>query len=171
MSKTKLPIIDPEKIHFLNIQLNKGSIDSSDSFIAKPLKPTRINFTFRHIFHFQFNEKRCLVRLQIHFFGLDNGGKPVGLSATYHLDFLLLLENMEHYLAGKEPDIRVSKILGATLLGLCISTARGIILERTFGTPFQGTILPVVDPMKLLTPSENHEVLWDAAESDKMVPS
>lgn len=40
--------------------------------------------------------------------------------------------------------------MGATLLGIAFSTARGIIFERTRGTFFDGVILPVVDPFKVL---------------------
>ncbi|MBK6947694.1 MAG: hypothetical protein IPH16_06115 [Haliscomenobacter sp.] len=72
------------------------------------------------------------------------------MTASYHLDFVLEVENLEVFLSREDAEIQVLDILAATLLGLCISTARGILYERTQGTPFEGIILPVVDPMKVL---------------------
>lgn len=46
--------------------------------------------------------------------------------------------------------MQIDAALGATLLGTAYSTARGIIFERTRGTYFDGVILPVIDPFKVL---------------------
>lgn len=46
----------------------------------------------------------------------------------------------------------MDSILGTTLMGIVYSTARGIILERTQGTFFNGVILPVINPNKLIKP-------------------
>jgi hypothetical protein len=40
--------------------------------------------------------------------------------------------------------------LAATVLGIAYSTARGIVVERTQGTFFNGAILPVINPSSLL---------------------
>jgi len=42
--------------------------------------------------------------------------------------------------------------LVATVMGILYSTARGIILERTRGTFFDGVILPVISPKDLVGP-------------------
>ena len=47
--------------------------------------------------------------------------------------------------------MRLDAAMGAAvLLGIAFSAARGIIFERTLGTFFDGVILPVVDPFKVL---------------------
>ncbi|MBK8878874.1 MAG: hypothetical protein IPN74_10090 [Haliscomenobacter sp.] len=144
------PLVVPEKIHLLSIRLLKGSLGASDAFLGNPRKPAHISFTISHNFRFHFGEKRCLLGVGFYFEGLDQEKKPLGLTASYHLDFVLEVENLEVFLSREDAEIQVLDILAATLLGLCISTARGILYERTQGTPFEGIILPVVDPMKVL---------------------
>jgi len=42
--------------------------------------------------------------------------------------------------------------MGATLAAIALSSVRGIILTRTQGTPFDGFILPIIDPKQLILP-------------------
>ena len=57
-------------------------------------------------------------------------------------DFISYEENKEDYTIDSQ--------LGATIAGISYSTARGIVLERTNGTYFNGVILPVLNPRELL---------------------
>jgi len=43
-------------------------------------------------------------------------------------------------------------LMGATLAAIALSSVRGIILTRTQGTPFDGFILPIIDPKQLILP-------------------
>lgn len=151
MSNEIKPVIDPEQIHLLKVNLIKGTLESEEDFLASPKPVEGLEIKIAHQFRFDFEDKRILIRLIINIEGLYSDKKPLGISANYTLDFFFTVDNLNDFITNQSKNHKtVADILGAALLSISISTARGILLERTHGTFFDGFVLPIVDPMKLI---------------------
>lgn len=89
-------------------------------------------------------------RLFFQFQAQNEEGTNLGLNLDYGIEFHFQVENVHDFLKEDEDSIQMDATLGATLMGMAYSTARGIIFERTRGTFFDGVIIPVVDPYQAL---------------------
>ncbi|SFA59868.1 hypothetical protein SAMN04488511_12412 [Pedobacter suwonensis] len=136
----------PDKIHLTkvtitNAQVN-GPTNSQETWedVAMTLKSSTA-----------FNETTgCRIILIIDL-NKDHADPTQQIRANFTIEFLMEIENLEEFkIAQVEDEIKLDSRLGATLMGIVYSTARGIILTRTAGTVLQGIILPVLDPATLL---------------------
>jgi hypothetical protein len=150
MTKVKA-IINPEEIQLFSINVFRTNLEVTDAFLETPKKVKAFDFGIAHDFAFNPEDGRCRFRLHFNLDARNKSGNKMGLKAEYGIEFHYKVENFTHFLhENEEGDLQISVLLGSTLLSISLSTARGIILERTQGTFFDGIILPVVDPMKLL---------------------
>ena len=92
-------------------------------------------------------------RIRVDMVGMDESSKELGLTGYYDMYFHFAVDNMEEHVSGNDQERQVNAQLGATIMGIAYSTMRGVVLERTAGTFFQGTILPVLDPRAFLNAS------------------
>jgi hypothetical protein len=137
----KTPQIIAEEIHLLKIDVVQNRIDAS-SFkkVAKPtlgighklmhnLKDERVKFEL--VFSFKDSKENELLFVQI--------------------DFHFHIEKMNQFYQLKEENKPIfSALMIATLLGISLSTARGIIFEKLESNGISNVIIPVVSPQKLL---------------------
>lgn len=146
-----VPVIVPEKIHLVSVNIIKAQLETTDDFLEKPVRANLHNFGMSHSIANNIEEKRSRFRL---FFSLQakaESGEALGLKTEYGIEFHFFIENFDDFIRTSEstsPQMDIN--LGATLLGIAYSSARGIIFERTRGTFFNGVILPVIDPFKAL---------------------
>ena len=151
MSKQQSKLI-PEKIHLTNVHIFKASLETSKGFLDSPVKVQSFSVDVGHEIAHNFDDGKSRIRLFITVDGLDTGkGHPIGLKVDYGIEFHFHIENFQDFIHSTESEgTKIALELGATLLGLAFSTSRGIVLERTQGTYFEGVILPVIDPIKML---------------------
>lgn len=150
MSKKK-PRIIPEKIHLVSTQIFKANLETADSFLEAPQKLSRFNFGIAK--EMAFDLERTMARFRLYFTleAQDDNDEPLGVKVEYGIEFHFKVENLSDFTREDgEGALQLDAAMGATLLGIAFSTARGIIFERTRGTFFDGVILPVVDPFKVL---------------------
>jgi len=157
MSKTattpKRPIPDPTKIHILGVSLVQGALDASDAYLQAPGRPELVKVQQHQVSRFNDAQKLFLVRLTIELEGQDKKAQPIGLSSSYVLDFQVRVDDLDDFKQGlQNGNPVIDGQLVATVMGILYSTARGIILERTRGTFFDGVILPVISPKDLVGP-------------------
>lgn len=153
--ETVTPSIQPDKILLTGIILLKCTINSTDEYLENAAKPARIVMELGTSPLFNLDDRKCRFRLHIKLAGQDNTDAILGINAEFLLDFIFEIENMNDFIVHHKEDILVHPLLGSTLLGICFSTARGIVLERTKGTPLAGFILPVINPSKVLFASSD----------------
>lgn len=146
----QLPPIHTDKLHLIEIALLKSAVDSTESYLENPVKPEKIVLALRTESRFDFSDNKCRFRLHVNLDGQDAGGVSLGLGADFLIDYIYIVDNLSDFILHHDGDNQVEAILGATLLGISFSTARGIVMERTKGTPFAGFILPVINPMQML---------------------
>lgn len=138
--------IDPSKISIICINIYKSSISTTETYLNNPVAMSSTKVGFAQETGFNFEEKKIRIRLNIALDGVDNKSNTIGLSGEFGFEFQLLVSNLEEFLEKEEEKTKVNGELGATLMGIIYSTARGIILERTQNTYLRGIILPVIDP-------------------------
>lgn len=149
-------MIQPEKIHILSINIIKAHLETSEEYLENPEKvsPEAFEFGFGRDIAHNFDAGRSRYRLYFHLNGKNKAGEDMGLTVDYGIEIHFLVENFETFVKKSEGRVQLDADLGATLLGMAFSTARGIIFERTRGTFFEGIILPVIDPYKALIQKE-----------------
>ncbi|UII19275.1 hypothetical protein [Fulvivirga ligni] len=148
MSKVK---VEPEKIHLLGIRVLKSVFEADVSLIDSPQPIEKFNAGYRSESGFNLKENYQLFRLFIKIQGLDDD-KSVKIRAEYHIEFHFSIDNLSDFVTHEKngDGFSVSSMLGATIAGISYSTARGMILDRTQTTDFNGVLLPVINPQKLL---------------------
>lgn len=138
------PII-AEEIELFHIDIIKSEIKEAGK-ITNP----DYNLNVAHKTSHNLQDERVRIKLLIH---LANKQTEAGKNeASFEIDFHFKIKNLDNFFSFKEE----SKIpifaanLIATLLGISFSTVRGLLYERLANTNFQGVILPVVSPGKML---------------------
>jgi hypothetical protein len=163
----KVPIIQTDKLFLTEIVLLKSAVTSTDAFLENPEKPDSIEMELLSDSKFDFVHNECRFRLHITLDGKNTDGNSSGLGAEFMVDYIYVVENLPDFVLDQTGENQVDALLGATLLGISFSTARGIIMERTKGTLFAGFILPIINPMKTLfesNPNAKTALPVDAAQ-------
>ncbi len=147
--------IVPEKIIFQLIQVLKSSVTTTDDYQKNPVKPRSIRVSFAQNTAFIFETRKVRIRLDVILDGTDLKNQDVGLHGEFEIEFHLQVKNLNDFVIEQDGQKLVDGLLGETLMGIVYSTARGIILDRTFGTLFEGAIIPVIAPKDLLKIQSN----------------
>lgn len=154
----KVAIIIPEKIQLIDIKVFQSNLETSNDFLNTPQQIISFDFGFGQEIAHNIQLNRSRYRLFFTLEANDGDNKQVGLKADYGIEFHFEVENFKDFLIlSNEKGTQIDANLGATLLGMAYSTSRGIILEKTHGTFFQGFILPVINPFKALKEEENRK--------------
>lgn len=144
--------IDPSKIKINCINIYKTNIFAEDSYLTNPqeVKNTRVGLSQES--RFDFANKFVAVKLNVILEAINNDQEIMGVTGEFGIEFILNIDNLDLFLEQNSSDnsIKVSGELGATIMGIIYSTARGIILEKTQNSYLRGIILPVINPADLL---------------------
>jgi len=70
------------------------------------------------------------------------------LKAPYTQLFIFIVENLNDFISTVN-GLELNFLTAATLAGIALSSVRVVMLTLTQGTPFDGFILPVIDPKQL----------------------
>ncbi len=142
--------IIPKKILIRAVNVYKTLIITSEEFLNKPLRPHSIKVGFGQKSAFNFDKKQIRIRIEILLDGVDRTKKEIGLHGEFGLEYHLQVQNLNDFVSFENNQKNISGILMETLMGIIFSTSRGIILEKTQDTYFNGAIIPVISPKDLL---------------------
>ena len=138
--------IIPEEIHFIKMEVLEQKIDVKAFKNAKQHK-LEVAHTMMH------NIKDERVKLELAFSFKDNNKIEL---LFFKMDFHFNIENMNAFYELNEKKTPVFAVqMVATLLGISLSTTRGIIFERLSNNGLPNVIIPVVSPQKMLNPTKN----------------
>lgn len=139
--------IDPGKMRLTAVQMLQGGLTTTPEFQQNSSAgELLIDIQVGYAPFLNVAEKGIAIRLVLHLNGVRNeNGKnePAGIRAEYVYQFYFKVENLSQFVSEKGA---VSGALTTTLVSMSYSTLRGIVLERTTGTPLGGVILPVINP-------------------------
>jgi hypothetical protein len=144
MATTKQII--PENIHLKDIIFIKDEMIVLDKKLKS--KP-EYNFSIAHNTQHNLEKEAVKIRLFIDLFGEINGEK-INQGGNYEVDFYFKIDNMSNHYETIENHAIFDGIFISTLLGICYSTMRGILLQKWEKTILEGIILPVISIPKLL---------------------
>jgi hypothetical protein len=144
--------IIPEKISIQFIKAYKTLVIASEEFLTKPVKPHSIKVNFGQMSAFNFEKKKIRIRIDVILDGLNITGDDIGLHGEFGMEYHLHVKNLQDFVVEEMGQKKVSGMLGETLMGIVYSTSRGIILEKTQGTYFNGAIIPIISPRDLIEP-------------------
>lgn len=142
--------INPAKIHLEEIKILKAQYLVGDSFQNDELEELYVGHKSESGFNIK--ENAMQFKLFINVEGLDKEKKVVDIRAEYIILYTYKIDNLKDFISAgsDEKGFSVDISLGATIAGISYSTARGIILDRTQATEFNGVLLPVIDPKELV---------------------
>ena len=149
MPKSK---INPDLIHLITVRVLKTNLELSDKMLDRPKKIEGFQIGTNSESSFNFEDKKMRFRLFLKLSGHNKQNKPVGIEGEYAIEFHYHIENLDDFLSKNEgeDEFSIGEDLGGTIASISYSTARGIILERTNGTDFNGIILPIINPKEIL---------------------
>lgn len=142
--------IHPELISLLKVSILKSNINTTDEFCDAPVKPEEVEINVGQNTAMNIEKKNVRIRLEIKLEGVKEEAVPLGLSGEFEFEFHFHIIDFEQFIFEKDNKQLIDRKLGGTLSGIVYSTARGILLERTASSFFDGVILPIIDPNKLL---------------------
>lgn len=135
------PIIVPEEIHLFRVEVIDESIDK-EGFSGS--KDNKLGVAHK-IMHNLEGER---VKVELAFSFKDSNDKDV---AFYLIDFHYQIENMSGFYKKADDDKPIfNSIFISTLLGISLSTSRGIIFERLGREGISNVLLPIVSPQRIL---------------------
>lgn len=134
-----------EEIELLHIDIVNSKINEG----SKVVKP-RYDLKVAHRTSHNLKDERIRIKILINLLNQPTDGQIS--EANFEIDFHFKIQHLQNFYTLKEgtniPVISANLI--ATILGISFSTARGLLFERLANTNFQGVILPVVSPKKML---------------------
>lgn len=138
--------IVPEKIHLNEIHFIRDEIST-----VEPNSSKEVTYDIRMAHNMMHNLEQQMVKIGLYIEVIDdelaNENKLVG---NYEIDFLFHIEDLMDHYEKIEDNIIFSGIFVSTLLGMCYSTTRGMLLEKWKSTSLEGIILPVISVSNLL---------------------
>jgi len=150
MSTIAASKVDPTKIVLEGISILRAAIDPSDAYIAAPTQPATSAWTCNTAWNIDHKTSTIMFSIRIDLQGVDKKGKEIGLKGYYELGFRFKITNLKDLTQKIKGINALDGSLLATIAGIAYSTTRGIVMERTAGTFFNGVVLPVIDPKQLL---------------------
>ncbi len=137
----KKAIIDAEKIQLLKIE------EISFDFNSQSLK-TRSNFGLSIGHTLMYNLEDKMLKLELRFIiHSEEDEVLVSLETAYHF----FIDNLDDFYELNEDNKPIfNQLIIATILGIAISTSRGILFEKLSLNGVGNIILPVVSPQKIL---------------------
>ncbi len=140
------PIIRAEEIHLFKIDIVENRID------AKGFKESENSkFSIGHAMMHNLKDEK--VKMEVAFsFKNDKDIENI----FFQMDFHFHIEKMDKfYKLNKDENPIFYGLMIATLLGISLSTARGIIFEKLESNGISNVIIPVVSPQNMMAQSKN----------------
>ena len=142
--------VDPDKIHINSVRLLEAHFETSDHFLQNPVPLAGTNVQIGQTTGLNLESNGYAVKMDIILNGCDENNQDLGVKARYVIHFGFVIDNLNDFVHIENNMTNIDSRLGATVLGIAYSTARGIVVERTQGSFFNGAILPVLNPVTLL---------------------
>lgn len=140
---------DPEKISILEFKFIKGQVETPEGFEVDKVQGNNVENSLQ--FGFNIEDKLVKADFQITLKTNSSGKNSIEASGIFHLVYIYKVENLEKLATiVKENHLDINPWLANALASITYSTSRGVLITRLQGTAFQGFMLPVIDPNKLL---------------------
>lgn len=146
--------IEANTIHISGINVFKVEIKTDEKLLdnMQSIKGFELGLAQKMAHNLEANQMR--VRIYIILNGKNENNEAIGLKGEFGIAFHFSIENLAAFSKEVNGEIEIYANLAEHLINLAYATSRGIILERTQGTPFNGAILPVINAFQILQAQE-----------------
>lgn len=149
MQVKKEHLLDPEKIHIVNMVIVKCHIDNPFEFLPEKAKGHVFNLSFD--LGFNLEDKLIKADFKVDITTKSEGENQIEAHGEFHFVYVFHVENLEELaIPDKKYQIELNGGLGNSIASITYSTTRGILFARLKGTALENFVLPVINPNKLL---------------------
>ena len=141
--------IVPENIILFHINILKSEIREK----GKERNP-KYDLNVAHTTMHNLKDERIKITLMLN---LSDDKNKKGNEVNFEIEFHYSIKDLKNFYELENDQPVFSANLIATILGISFSTARGMLYERLANTNFQGVILPVISPIKMLSTKTKSE--------------
>lgn len=142
--------IHPELIKIISVKTFKSSVSATEDYVNNQIKPSGVAINVGLNTTYSIVAKNIRVRLSIELKSTNGEEETVGVDGEFVIEFTIHVDNLDEFIITKDGKQIIDKKLEVTINGIVYSTARGIVYEKTIATPFEGVLLPVIDPDLLI---------------------
>jgi len=134
----------------INFGIRKISvIDSSIETSKYKTDNKNPEFTFNFELGFRFDQKTKEISFLLSFI-VTPEKKPNLVVGKMKIEIMFFIKNMDDFLHPKEPKINLPDQFMSNLIGIVISTSRGLWASKVMGTKLENAILPILHPNEFL---------------------
>jgi hypothetical protein len=142
-------LFSAEKLRLIEYKIIKGQVDTPEDFDVEKVS----QYHLENSLQLSFNLDKKLIKSDFSVViktGSKDGNKQEA-SSEFHFVYIFKVDNLDELaVPDKNGPIMLDSFLGNALSSITYSTSRGVLLTRLQGTAFNGFILPVINPNKLL---------------------
>lgn len=139
-----------DSFNLLNYGIRKCCISAGERYLDQAPPSVQYMMDVEYEAYFRPEQALGIMVLHFKFWGQNEEKDPVDLNAQFIIEFYFHIDDVSQYIDDLEKR-KISANIGVPMLSVAFSTARGIIMEKTNRTHFQDLIVPVIDPVFLLT--------------------
>lgn len=149
MSAKTSGILRPEKIHIVDTQIVKCSIECPFGFNSQEVEKYDLDLNFDLAFNIDDLLVKANFELNVQTSSKEETEKEA--QGNFHFIYIYQVENLKELaIPDENKEIELNGSLGNALASITYSTSRGILFARLRGTGLENFILPVIDPNSLL---------------------
>ena len=157
----KLTKINPEDIHLVKIGVFKSNYSIDFNLIDTLSDFNGFQFCIGQNTAVNVEKKAVRIRLNIKISAQNSKKEELPITGDFAIEFHYKIKKFKNYTMLDEKGNHAFKTeMGATILGITYSTARGIVFSHTECSVLPNVILPVLDPKHLF----NSEYTFDSLE-------
>ncbi len=147
--KQEIKPFDPEFLSLLDIKLMQGNVDVPDTFDSSSIKSHEV--INQLIISLNNEEGLAKADFTVSIKTISEQEQSEA-STKFKLNFLYHVKHLKEYASYNETtkSNEMHPYLANAIASISYSTARGILLSRLQGTPFQNFILKVINPNSLI---------------------
>lgn len=148
-----MAFVDHLKISLKDIKILKSSVVTDEEYNSNVSDFSSVKVGCKQTTDFNVSENCIRIIMDVGLSGVNDMKAEVGVRGSFKFEYMFSVSNLGDYISEDVNSKRIDGNLGVAIMSIAYSTSRGIIFEKITGTALAGSIIPVIDPSKLI--SEN----------------
>ena len=148
-----MAVVDHLKISFSDIKILNSSIVTTEGFVSKAPGFSSVKVGCKQVTRLNLIDNSIRIIMDVGLCGVDDQKSDVGVRGDFRFEYVFSVSNLGDYISDDNDSKRIDGNLGVALMSIAYSTSRGIIYEKIAGTLLAGSVIPVIDPSKLISES------------------
>lgn len=139
-----------DKIELLSYRMLTGKVDEPAEFVSESIVGHFQECALELSYNLEDNLVRSLIKLRIE--TVLSNQTDVKATGEFSFEFIFKVENLNQLTVKQDGVVtNISAVLGSHIGAISYSTLRGILLMKLQGTALSEFIMPITNPLKLVT--------------------